>query len=172
MGSCSEDIHMEEEKVEVKVQAEEEEKGETHGREQGEEKGENKQSLRRMTHGWDDAHQHLSHAVFPDNGMSVRTVDDTVSGQSRRLPAGAYWPQAVARNWPKCSFRFPPLCKRAWTLLALAPTECFSEMKSPLPQSSLRQGFESPTCPRSASPLWSAHNMLVACKKAIEDIHA
>ena len=51
---------MEEEKVEVKVQSEEEEIGETHGREQGEEKGENKQSLRRMTHGWDDAHQHLS----------------------------------------------------------------------------------------------------------------
>ena len=48
---------MEEERVEVKVQAEEEEIGETHGREQGEEKGENKQSLRRMTHGWDDASQ-------------------------------------------------------------------------------------------------------------------
>ena len=51
---------MEEERVEVKVQAEEEEIAETHGREQGEEKAENKQSLRRMTHGWDDAHQHLS----------------------------------------------------------------------------------------------------------------
>ena len=51
---------MEEERVEVKVQAEEEKKGDTHGREQGEEKGENRQSLRRMTHGWDDAHQHLS----------------------------------------------------------------------------------------------------------------
>ena len=51
---------MEEEGVEVKVQAEEEEIGETHGREQGEEKGENKQSLKHMTHGWDDAHQHLS----------------------------------------------------------------------------------------------------------------
>ena len=35
-GSCSEDIHMVEEGVEVKVQAEEEEIGETHGREQGE----------------------------------------------------------------------------------------------------------------------------------------
>ena len=51
---------MGEEGVVVKVQAEEEEIGETHGKEQGEEKGENKQSLRRMTHGWDDAHQHLS----------------------------------------------------------------------------------------------------------------
>ena len=51
---------MEEEGVQVQVQAEEKEIGETHGREQGEEKGENKQSLRRMTHGWDDAHQHLS----------------------------------------------------------------------------------------------------------------
>ena len=40
-GSCSEDIHMEEEKVEVKVQEEEVEDRETHGREQGEEKGEN-----------------------------------------------------------------------------------------------------------------------------------
>ena len=61
-GSCSDEVHMEEEKVEVKVQTEEEEIGETHGREQGEDRRErdNKQSLRRMTHGWDDAHQHLS----------------------------------------------------------------------------------------------------------------
>ena len=51
---------MEEEGVEVEGQAEEEEIGETHGREQGEGKGENKQSLRRMTHGWDDAHKQLS----------------------------------------------------------------------------------------------------------------
>ena len=51
---------MEEEKVEVKVQEEEVEDRETHGREQGEETRENKQSLRRMTHGWDDAHRHLS----------------------------------------------------------------------------------------------------------------
>ena len=36
--SCFDEVHMEEEGVEVKVQAEEEEKGETHGREQGEEK--------------------------------------------------------------------------------------------------------------------------------------
>ena len=35
---CSNEVHMEEERVEVKVQAEEEEIGETHGREQGEEK--------------------------------------------------------------------------------------------------------------------------------------
>ena len=42
-------------RVEIKVQAEEEEEiRETHGREQGEEKAENKQSLRRMTHGWDE----------------------------------------------------------------------------------------------------------------------
>ena len=39
-GSCSEDIHMEEEKVEVKVQEEEEEDRETHGREQGEDRRE------------------------------------------------------------------------------------------------------------------------------------
>ena len=52
---------MEEEKVEVKVQEEEEvEDRETHGREQSEDRRENRQSLRRMTHGWDDAHQHLS----------------------------------------------------------------------------------------------------------------
>ena len=44
----------------VQVQAEEEEIGETLGREQGEEKGGNKQSLKRMTHGRDDAYQHLS----------------------------------------------------------------------------------------------------------------
>ena len=37
-GSCSEDLHMEEKKVEVKVQEEEVEDRETHGREQGEEK--------------------------------------------------------------------------------------------------------------------------------------
>ena len=48
---------------------------------------------------------------FPDNGLSMPTVGDTVSGQSRRC-------QQVrtgrgARNSPtKCSFRFPPLCKR------------------------------------------------------------
>ena len=34
-GSCSEDIHMEEEKVEIKVQEEEVEDRETHGRERG-----------------------------------------------------------------------------------------------------------------------------------------
>ena len=34
---------------------------------------------------------------FPDNGMSM-TVGDTVSGQSRRLSASAYWPQGAARN--------------------------------------------------------------------------
>ena len=55
MGSCLDDVHMEGERVKVQVQAEEEEIGETHGREQSEEKGENKQSLKRMTHGWDDA---------------------------------------------------------------------------------------------------------------------
>ena len=59
-GSCSEDIHMEEEKVEVKVQEEEVEDRETHGREQSEDRRENKQSIRRMTHVCDDAHQHLS----------------------------------------------------------------------------------------------------------------
>ena len=37
-GSCSDDVSMEEERVEVKVQAEEEKIGETHRREQGEEK--------------------------------------------------------------------------------------------------------------------------------------
>ena len=59
MGNCLDEVDMEEDGVKVQVQAEEE-IGETHGREQGEEKGENKQSLKRMTHGWDDAHQHLS----------------------------------------------------------------------------------------------------------------
>ena len=39
-GSCSEDIHMEEEKVEVKVQEEEVEDRETHGREQSEDRRE------------------------------------------------------------------------------------------------------------------------------------
>ena len=34
--------------------------GETHGREQSKEKRENKLSIKRMTHGWDDAHQHSS----------------------------------------------------------------------------------------------------------------
>ena len=61
MRSCLDEVHMEEEGKQVQVQAEEEEIGETLGREQGEEKRENKQSLRRMTHGWDDAYQHLSH---------------------------------------------------------------------------------------------------------------
>ena len=68
VGYCPDEVHMEEEGVQVQVQAEEEEIGETHGREQGEEKGrENKQSLKRMT--WmtmrmrRSVHQHLSHAV-------------------------------------------------------------------------------------------------------------
>ena len=39
-GSCSEDVDMEEEKVEVKVQEEEVEDTETHGREQGEDRRE------------------------------------------------------------------------------------------------------------------------------------
>ena len=60
-GSCSEDIHMEEEKVEVKVQeAEVEDRENARKRAKWGSKRENKQSLRRMTHGWDDAHQHLS----------------------------------------------------------------------------------------------------------------
>ena len=54
VGYCLDEVDMEEDGVKVQ------EIGETHGREQGEEKGENKQSLKRMTHGWDDAHQHLS----------------------------------------------------------------------------------------------------------------
>ena len=37
VGYCPDEVHMEEEGVQVKVQAEEEEKGETHGKEQGEE---------------------------------------------------------------------------------------------------------------------------------------
>ena len=67
VGYCPDEVHMEEEGVQVPVQAEEEEIGETHEREQGEKKRENKQSLRRMT--WmtmrmrRSVHQHLSHAV-------------------------------------------------------------------------------------------------------------
>ena len=37
VGYCLNEVHMEEEEVQLKVQAEEEEIGETHGREQGEE---------------------------------------------------------------------------------------------------------------------------------------
>ena len=75
MGSCLDEVHMEQERAEVKDQAVEEEIGETHGREQGEEKGENKQSLRRMTHGWDDAHQHLSQLWY-HTSLNVRTVKE------------------------------------------------------------------------------------------------
>ena len=50
VGYCLDEVHMEEEEVQVQVQAEGE-MGETHGKEQGVEKRENKQSLRRMTHG-------------------------------------------------------------------------------------------------------------------------
>ena len=58
---------------------------------------------------------------------------ETVSGLSRRLPAGAYWPWGAARGSPtKCSFRFLLLCRRVWSLLAWASPECVSEMKSPL----------------------------------------
>ena len=37
VGYCLDEVHMEEEEVQVKVQVEEEEIGETHGEEQGEE---------------------------------------------------------------------------------------------------------------------------------------
>ena len=50
-GSYSEDIHMEEEKVEFKVQEDEVEDGRDKGRVRSEGRIENKQSLRRMTHG-------------------------------------------------------------------------------------------------------------------------
>ena len=62
---------MEEERVEVKVQEEEVEDRERRGREQGEEKEENKQSLRHMTHGWDDAHQHLSQCGIAQHSARV-----------------------------------------------------------------------------------------------------
>ena len=52
---------MEDEKVEVKVQGEEVEDRERRGREQSGDRRENRQSLGRMTHGWDDAHKHSSH---------------------------------------------------------------------------------------------------------------
>ena len=50
-GSCSEGIHLEEEKVEVKVQEEEVEDRERRKGEQSESRRENRQPLRRMTHG-------------------------------------------------------------------------------------------------------------------------
>ena len=74
---CLDEVHMEEEGVQVQVQAEEEEIGETHGREQGEEKGENKQSLKRMT--WmtmrmrRSAHQHSSQMWY-HTSFSTRIV--------------------------------------------------------------------------------------------------
>ena len=37
VGYCPDEVHMEDEKVQVKVQIEQEEIGETHGKEQGEE---------------------------------------------------------------------------------------------------------------------------------------
>ena len=52
-GILSDEVHMEEEGVQVQVQSEEEEIGETHGREQGEEKGENKQTST-QAHDMDD----------------------------------------------------------------------------------------------------------------------
>ena len=50
-GSCSEGIHMEEEKVEVKVQEEEVEDRERRKGEQNKCRRENTQPLRRITHG-------------------------------------------------------------------------------------------------------------------------
>ena len=65
--SCSEDIHMEEEGVQVKVQVEEQEEiGEIHGREQSEEKGREQtiKSHTRMTIRMRrSVHQHVSHAM-------------------------------------------------------------------------------------------------------------
>ena len=65
VGYCPDEVHMEEEGVQVQVQAEEE-IGETHGREQGEEKG-REQTIE--SHAWmtmrmrRSVRQHLSHAV-------------------------------------------------------------------------------------------------------------
>ena len=49
VGYCPDEVHMEEEEVQVKVQAEEEEIGETHKGNKVRKKGENKRSSR--THG-------------------------------------------------------------------------------------------------------------------------
>ena len=63
VGSCPDEVHMEEDGVKVQVQAEEEEIGETHGREQGEEKR-REQTIKSLT--WmtmrmrRSVHQHLS----------------------------------------------------------------------------------------------------------------
>ena len=63
MGSCLDEVHMEEKGAQVQVQAEEEEIRETHGREQGEEKG-REQTIK--SHTWmtmwmrRSVHQHLS----------------------------------------------------------------------------------------------------------------
>ena len=51
-GSCSEDIHMEEEKVEVKVREDEVEDERDCEQCKVEDRRENRQSLKRMTHGW------------------------------------------------------------------------------------------------------------------------
>ena len=67
VGYCPDEVHMEEDEVQVQVQAEEEEIGETHEREQGEEKG-----IERAikSHTWlttrlrRSAHQHMIHAVW------------------------------------------------------------------------------------------------------------
>ena len=65
-GSCSGNIHMEDEKAEVKVQEDEVEDGRdkmksaTRGSKRD-------QTHRRMTHGWDDAHKHLSQCRVPDH---------------------------------------------------------------------------------------------------------
>ena len=59
-GSCSEDTYMEEEKVEVKVQEDEVEDGTDKRRVRRGSRREIKLTTKRMTHGWDDAHKHLS----------------------------------------------------------------------------------------------------------------
>ena len=51
---------MEEEKVEIKIQEDEVEDGRDKRRVPNEGPRENRQSLKRMTHGWDDAHKHMS----------------------------------------------------------------------------------------------------------------
>ena len=66
VGYCLDEVHMEEEGVQVQVQKEEEEIRETHGRKQGKEEG-REQTIK--SHTWmtmrmrRSVHQHLSHAV-------------------------------------------------------------------------------------------------------------
>ena len=81
---------VQEEEVEV-------EDRERRGREQSEDRRENRQSLRRMTHGWDDAHKHMSHC-----GITHRYACALWTRKRWRVRCTVYTPRRLQQIAMRC----------------------------------------------------------------------